>query len=131
MVIDITEDNIPNLFCHELMHNIEFNIEMKNRYVFNAWDNYNPLDFYYDYSYNKPYTTKYTKLEENKNNAYFIDSYSKTYPVEDRARIFENVCTSTDLKVYPNIYQKALYIKDEILKYYPTLNDTSLFDSLS
>ena len=73
-------------------------------------------------------------MEKDINNVKFIDYYSHTYETEDRARVFENICScNEDSKIndYPNLYAKGLYLKEEITKYYPNLNNTGLFNSLN
>ncbi len=115
------------------MHNLEFNLKAKNITSFLKWDSYNPKDFNYNFSYTKPYTYNYT-LEEEPGNIYFIDHYSHTYPEEDRARIFENICSYSEnsmLKDYEYLYAKGLYLKKEILTNYPMLENTTLFNSLN
>ena len=91
IVIDINQPNISELLCHELIHNTEFALNKKSKDIFNEWNKYNPEDFSYNNSYTKEYIYNYTINEENKENIYFIDKYSHTYPTEDRARIFENI----------------------------------------
>lgn len=133
IVIDINQPNIEELLCHELIHNLEFVLTKKKITPFNNWESYNPEDFIYNNSYTKPYLYNYTIEEENKDQIYFIDKYSHTYASEDRARIFENICSCNEnsvVKEYPNIYKKALYLEEEIYKYYPNLQKTSLFNSL-
>ena len=65
---------------------------------------------------------------------YFIDPYSKTNALEDRARIFENMLApdKKDCKIndYPHIKAKALYIKERITKLYPSLKNTDIFRNL-
>ena len=80
----------------------------------------------------------YSNLTKSKsgftNNVYFIDYYSHTYAAEDRARVFERICSCDENSIindYPNLYQKGLYLKEEITKYFPSLTQTSLFDSLN
>jgi len=134
IVIDISEPNIEELLCHELLHNIEFALIKKNITPFSDWNNYNPKDFQYNNSYTKPYLYNYTLDSDDKEQVYFIDKYSHTYATEDRARIFENVCACNEnslVKSYPNLYNKALYIEEELSKYYPNLKETSLFNSLA
>jgi len=128
IVIDINEPNIEELFCHELMHNIEFNLENKNIKAFYNWENLNPENFYYLNSYTSPSKFNYTLTEESKDLVYFIDLYSHSYPSEDRSRIFEHVCTN-DIKIndYINLKNKANYLKEEILKYYPMLKNSKIF----
>lgn len=132
IVIDINQSNIEELICHELMHNIEFNLANNNISAFTNWSLFNPTDFYYNNSYTDASVFNYTLEEKNINTIYFVDTYSHTYPAEDRARIFENICTyNTTIKEYPYLYNKALYLKEEILKNYPTLKYTTLFDILN
>ena len=128
IVININEPNIEEIFCHELMHNIEFNLS-KNNTLFTNWDSLNPPEFYYNNSYTKPYIFDYTINEDDINNVYFTDKYSHTYADEDRARIFEAICAyeKSPLTTYPNLITKAKYLETEILKYYPNL---TIFQSL-
>lgn len=129
MVIDINQYNIEELFCHELMHNIELNLRNSRLTPFEDWNKLNPSDFYYNKSYTKEPIFNYT-LKDTLENAYFIDTYSHSYDLEDRARIFENICaykSDTIVNKYPNILNKSLYLKDEIIKYYPSLKSTPLF----
>ena len=134
MVIDLNQPNIEELLCHELLHNLEFNLNNQGIYPFKKWSSYNPSDFYYDNSYTSNSKFNYTLMEKDINNVYFIDYYSHTYETEDRARVFENICScNEDSKIndYPNLYAKGLYLKEEITKYYPNLNHTGLFNSLN
>lgn len=133
IVIDIEQPNIEELTCHELEHNLEFNLHNLNISPFDRWSELNPLEFSYQYSYTNNSNDLYTMNEKLKEDIYFIDSYSHTYPTEDRARIFEGICSANGSinKEYPNLYKKANYLKAEILKYYPSLNDTELFKIIS
>lgn len=132
IVLDIEQHSLEDLLCHELEHNIENNSNYHNKIMFEKWDELNPKDFYYKYSYTENTTQNYTLTEEDKKNVYFIDTYSHTYPTEDRARVFEYVCASTidiDLKDYPNLNTKAEYIKEEIIKAFPSLEGSLLFNN--
>lgn len=134
IVIDLNQPNIEELLCHELLHNLEFNLNNQRINVFANWNDYNPDDFYYNDSYTAEYVFNYTLDESDRNNVYFIDYYSETFATEDRARVFETICACESDSIvndYPNLYQKGLYLKEEITKYYPSLNDTSLFNSLN
>ena len=134
IVIDLNQPNIEELLCHELLHNLEFNLNNQGIYPFKNWSSYNPSDFYYDNSYTSNSNFNYTLSETNINNVYFIDYYSHTYETEDRARVFENICACSEnskINDYPNLYAKGLYLKEEITKYYPNLNNTGLFNSLN
>lgn len=134
IVIDLNQPNIEELLCHELLHNLEFNLNNQSVNVFNKWNTYNPTNFIYNNSYTADTTYDYTLTEEDKNNVYFIDYYSHTYETEDRARVFEKICSCTEdsiVKDYPRLYEKGLYLESEITKYYPSLANTGLFNSLN
>lgn len=132
IVIDINESNIEELFCHELMHNIEFNLKNKNIEAFKNWQNLNPQDFYYQNSYTKESIYNYTLNETDKNLVYFIDKYSHSYESEDRARIFENICTNNNIiQEYENINKKATYLKEEIINNYPSIKNSNIFKILT
>lgn len=133
IVIDVNQPNIEELLCHELIHNLEFVLTRKSITPFSEWNKFNPEDFNYNNSYTKTYIYNYTITEEDKDKVYFLDKYSHTYDSEDRARVFESICSCTEnsvVKNYPNIYKKAEYLETEIYKYYPSLKDTTLFNSL-
>lgn len=118
--------------CHELMHNIENNLNNKGEY-FSDWYKLNPKKHTYTYSYKDTNNNKYTIGESNINNVYFVDSYANTYPAEDMARIFENICNTNEssiLNTYPKLYKKGIYLRDTLYKYYPSLKETTLFNSL-
>lgn len=137
IAINITLDSFKTNICHEMMHTIENNMNdlfydnKISKFPFSNWDDYNPKGFIYDYSYVKEENNKYTI--DGKDEVYFVDAYSHTYPTEDMARIFENLCSDSKdniLLKYPNLKKKAIYIKNEIIKVYPSMKDSKLFDIL-
>lgn len=75
-----------NLF-HELEHMMDDYLFGQTPYL-DDWNELNPDGFTYSYQY-----TDYWENEVDDyvygENRYFVDSYSATYPSEDRARIFE------------------------------------------
>lgn len=75
---------------HELSHLIDSYI-LGNSNAYDSWNDKNPPEFTYDYNYTS-YQDRYdwTYLEDE--NRAFIDSYSMSYPTEDRARILEYAC---------------------------------------
>lgn len=120
IVININEPNLKDIIAHELMHNLEYYLKNNNQEPFSKWNELNPQEFNYLNSYTKESPYDYT-LNDIKEAAYFIDKYSHTYAEEDRARIFEVICANQDLSQYPKITAKANYLKEELIKYYPTL----------
>lgn len=118
--------------CHELMHNIENNLNNKGEY-FSDWYKLNPKNHNYTYSYKETDNNKYTIGESSKDNTYFIDSYSNSFPTEDMARIFENICNKeadSILNDYPKLQKKGLYLRDTLYKHFPSLKNSTLFNSL-
>jgi len=78
-------------FFHEMFHVIETRV-LSNSNAYYEWDKLNPEDFEYDYSY-------LTNLERSGEeyltggDRAFIDTYSMSFPKEDRARIMEYAAT--------------------------------------
>ena len=132
-VISDTFDYKRTLY-HELMHSMEDNLYAKNKNAFNKWMSLNPKKYNYKGDYS-PYalTYEYSVGYFNNKEYYFIDNYSQTNGLEDKARIFENICMNTvdDIKNNPKILKKAEYIRDELLKYFPMLKESNIFDSLN
>jgi len=133
-ITDNNENNIKELICHELLHNIEFNLSIKEINYFPKWNTFNPENYNYNFSYTDKTDNAYTLEEENKEKVYFIDEYSKTYSEEDRSRIFEKICSCEQnslVKDYPNLYMKGKYLKEELIEYYPLLKNSPVFNSLN
>ena len=76
-------DGITQDFHHGLYHVMDAQILSRSS-VFDNWEDLNPPDFEYDYSYN---------LNQNREDLTvpdaFIDTFSMSFPTEDRARIFQ------------------------------------------
>lgn len=132
IALNINTGSYEKTLCHELMHTIENNMyDLYNNKIlknepFNKWNEYNPKDFKYNNSYIEESNDRYTISSEK--DVYFIDSYSHTYPSEDRARIFEQFCKDESIiEKYPKIKKKAEYLKTEIMKAYPSIKDSVLF----
>ena len=132
IALNINTNSYEKTLCHELMHTIENNMHdlynnkiLKNE-PFNKWNEYNPKDFKYNNSYIEESNDRYTISSEK--DVYFIDSYSHTYPSEDRARIFEQFCKDKSIiEKYSKIKKKAEYLKNEIVNVYPSIKDSILF----
>ena len=132
IALNINTNSYEKTLCHELMHTIENNMHdlynnkiLKNE-PFNKWNEYNPKDFKYNNSYIEESNDRYTISSEK--DVYFIDSYSHTYPSEDRARIFEQFCKDKSIiEKYSKIKKKAEYLKNEIVNAYPSIKNSILF----
>lgn len=72
---------------HELFHVMETHI-LNESIAFDQWDALNPSGFSYDYDYRANAQRSSGIYLEGENRA-FIDTYSMSFPKEDRARIME------------------------------------------
>ena len=116
--------NLETKFHHEVAHGIDEIILWSNSLLSNEkWEKLNPkTDMYtltYDefgYSENNIYVYVDNREDAIVKDTYFVDSYSMTYPTEDRARIFENVMTnemySVDFDEAPHLKAKLNYYAD-------------------
>ncbi len=80
-------DTVQQLFIHQLAHLLDSYVYSKN-VAYDEWSKLNPKGFSYDLSYFQYENREDTQYLSGKNQA-FVDSYSMTYPKEDRARIFD------------------------------------------
>lgn len=95
LVLDITAVlSFTTTIHHELFHAIEKHLDATDTFFdSDEWNNCNPPGFQYDYDYianESSHNTEYVVGDvENSLQISFIDRYSKSFPVEDRARIME------------------------------------------
>lgn len=80
-------DTVSELFIHQLAHLLDTFVYSKN-VAYDEWSKLNPRDFAYDLSYFQYQDRGDSPYLAGKDRA-FVDSYSMTYPKEDRARIFD------------------------------------------
>jgi hypothetical protein len=80
-------DTVQEQFIHELAHLLDTFVYSKN-VAYDEWSKLNPKDFAYDLSYFQYEAHSDSKYLSGKEQA-FVDTYSMTYPKEDRARIFD------------------------------------------
>ncbi|MCR5324295.1 MAG: hypothetical protein K6E85_13640 [Lachnospiraceae bacterium] len=123
---------LKRTIVHEISHWIDGRIDSVGKLGGYAdyeddWLKLNPEDFTYKYSYVSGRTIwKYIYDEYGSNdNTYFIDSYSQTYPTEDRARLFEYLMfadesESSDYLAVPNLQDKLKFYFEAIRKCYDT-----------
>lgn len=135
IVLDCEYPGNMSTFHHELSHAIDDKITDESYFLEEPyfseekWNALNPFDDmythtytqyghekYYDYAYyNRVYNDG--KIED----IYFIDSYSMTFPTEDRATLFEAVMTDQiDLEQTPYLADKMEYYSECIRKTFDT-----------
>ena len=120
-------------FYHELLHALEDAVTTKHQDIFKNWNSYNPKGFKYgSFDYYKIYSAQRYTIDFGSEDVYFIDNYSQTDEMEDRARIFENLAVKNTEKItkYPNILKKAKYEMEELIKYYPSLSESPVFEAI-
>lgn len=102
VVLDVTAiDDLAQTLAHELLHMMEKRIDQLDPSLLADWTSLTPGgDQAYYFSYhdqngnemNNSQNTWYGEV--NPELVYFVDAYSKSYPTEDRARIFEYLVSS-------------------------------------
>ena len=79
-------EDLVESFCHELSHVID-NRVFGTCVLFDDWEDLNPGSFDYDYNYETNLIRDDSEYLGEEDRA-FIDTYSMSYPKEDRAAIF-------------------------------------------
>ena len=96
---------------HEIFHAIDWIVTYNSILFDNDWNTLNPEDFEYDYGYVSNESNNDTTYLYYTEEGYFIDIYSKSYPNEDRARIFENAMAGNNYYFESEgLYRKLSYI---------------------
>lgn len=98
IAVDITTRDLPATYCHEIWHAMENKIKDVNPSLLNdvKWGELNPQGFSYKGAVIGYYNDKeYTFIEADAGkDSYFVDTYGKTKPEEDRARLMEYIMTT-------------------------------------
>ncbi len=114
--VKVSEDFFKESFMHECSHIIEYCIDFD---LLNGGLNLMPESIAstaYANSYNANVDLTYTPYSQVNTEVWFYDSYSKTYPTEDRAVIFQKMYLSSvngkktdEFEAYENLEKKAIY----------------------
>lgn len=125
------EGEYPRVLAHELLHCMERRIDQIDVDILGEWIALTPggHDAYY-YSYHdengdemNDFTHTYY-FENDPANAYFVDAYSKSFPTEDRARIFEKLVESGGDPYFadsPVMLEKARTLCRIIREHFPSV----------
>jgi len=142
IALDITQNGARSL-AHELMHLFEDRLEQSpgpgERDVLADWLALGPLEaaaagFFYSYHDEEGWEvsdTRYTadapEAWENPEDIWFIDAYSRAFPLEDRARIFETLFLAGDTPSFyleaPHLLRKAQYLCAILRERFDSLKD--------
>lgn len=112
--VDITTQDLTATYCHEIWHAMENKILDVNPSLLNdvLWGENNPEGFRYEGVIEGYYNNTSDTYVEGMcgRKSYFVDSYAKTTPQEDRARLMEYVMAHGQTAKYmmesPVLYQK-------------------------
>ena len=126
--INYVDDNLSQNIVHEISHWIDSYIEdrqlAEDRTDFDDnWFELCPADFKYLYSYTSTrFSWKYIYDEYSNPDGYYADSYSQTYPTEDRARLFEYLIYPGYASYFESPYMRAKlhFYFDYIREYFDT-----------
>lgn len=85
--------DIPHELSHVFDRRISYMSSTAERDWMMLWEAATPIENVYAYSYDEYYNyTRYVAWNEsNDANVWFVDSYARTFPTEDRARILEHL----------------------------------------
>ncbi len=120
---------------HELSHVIDEKILSDDNYEESSplsdtsWESLNPYSGMYtlsydEFGYEEYYEYSYENLMysgESLANTYFVDTYSMTYPTEDRARIFESIMSEQRYEVD---FDAAPHIKLKLNQYAKSIRES-------
>jgi hypothetical protein len=113
VAVDINNP-IESVLPHEMSHVFDYRINSLWEMDWMAvWESIHPFSDAYIYSYDDYYMyAKYTPAgESNPSKVWFVDSYGRTFPTEDRAKIMEVLFGSGETPdprlEYPHILEKA------------------------
>lgn len=119
--VDCSDTFFKETLVHEISHIMDYSIDYK---LLQGWVDLMPSNIAtkaYANSYTTNVDLSYTPYNSNGSEVWFYDSYSKTFPTEDRAVIFQKMYISHvngemtyDFKNYPNLKKKAKYYAEMI-----------------
>ena len=129
VAVDITSGQVDQTYYHEIWHATENRIVDLNEGALDmvAWEAVNPMDFSYSGLTDDSYLqdVKYTYFtQDHSAGVYFVDSYAKTKPQEDRARLMEYVMFSDrygrELMRFAPMREKLQILCDAIRRVFDT-----------
>lgn len=132
IVLDVTAiDDLSQTFAHELMHLMERRIEQIDPSLLESWSSLTPggdqayYFSYHDLGGNEISDPSHTWFgEDDPDQIYFVDAYSKSYPAEDRSRIFEYLVRDRGAPFFldsPLLVQKAERLCEIIRLTFPSV----------
>ena len=130
IAFDLYDDLSPDTVVHELTHAADYRFAGEGLLNENEWDSMNPEGFSYYYSYINENGKSYETAGSPENTAvsgcpsddvFFVDPYSKTYPMEDRARLMETLLSGRS--PYSGCFS-GRHIQEKLSWYFRFLRET-------
>lgn len=125
-ISSVLRQNLAHEMMHAMEHRISSYLTGLDTSIGDIWSTLNPRGFDYYYSYHEKdgseiSNQKYTAWDQP-STAFFIDPYSKSFPSEDRARIFEHLFEGDDeLFESPYLVEKAKKLTAIIREAFPSV----------
>ena len=117
-------ESLPLTLYHETSHLIDRRLAYRAVYTDNclfseeSWNSYNPDGFSYDYAYNGPHYTNGDWIE-----GYFLNSYSMTYPTEDRAVLMEEAMGLEEWQARASVFAQYPALREKYSYYCQCIRD--------
>ncbi len=141
IALNVRDSSFQRNLAHEFMHVMEDRLWENGQgtpeRLLGQWDRLGPADqewHGFAYSYHNPDMTEWADgrftaddvtAQENPREVWFLDAYSRTFPLEDRARIFEYLFIAEDTTgavfSYPNLLLKAQCLSAIIRNAFPSV----------
>lgn len=135
LAFDLNDDLSPDTVIHELTHAADYRFAGEGSLDEEAWNGLNPEGFSYYYAYIDETGESYEysgSLDHTAmggsapDDVWFIDPYSKTFPMEDRARLMENLLSGKS--PYEECFA-GRHVQEKLTFYFRFLRETLGDDS--
>ncbi len=100
----VLDENMTKTFYHGLGHVLDTHV-LSHSSAFYEWHTVNPSGFQYDNDFDSWQDRKSQYLEGS--SRYFVNSFAMTFPVEDRATMFEYAMTADNADVFSSKHMQA------------------------
>ena len=135
LAFDLYDDLSPDTVIHELTHAADYRFAGEGTLDEEAWNSMNPEGFSYYYAYIDENGVSYEFSGSPDHTAmsgcapedvWFIDPYSKTFPMEDRASLMENLLSGRSQ--YKDCFAGS-HVQEKLSFYFRFLRETLGDDS--
>lgn len=143
LAVNTQDSQVYQNLAHEFMHVLEDRLWLVSNQdgtaLLDGWDRLGPEEdeshgFVYTYLsedgytfYDDTWTAAAYSGQGGMDRVWFIDAYSRTYPMEDRARVFEHLFLPSDHWLqpfrYPNLLLKARVLSALIREAFPSVRE--------